>query len=63
MRVFLGLGRSPTPGREERRAAVRRYCVTCHGEQGRGAQAPACSDRFSSFDQKGEIAPVLKEGR
>jgi len=65
-REFLGLG--PLPDLE---AAKRgeplygQYCLTCHGEQGRGAQGPSLiRSPLMLHDEKGaDLAPLLRSGR
>jgi mono/diheme cytochrome c family protein len=66
MRVFLGLG--PRPDAEAAKKGEPLYqqlCATCHGPQGRGAQAPSLiRSTVVLHDEKGErLAPVIREGK
>jgi mono/diheme cytochrome c family protein len=65
-RVFLGLG--PLPDLEAAKRGeplYRQYCLVCHGDEGRGAQAPSLiRSPLMLHDENGaDLAPLLKSGR
>ncbi len=65
-RVFLGLGPAPDEAAASRGEPLyNQLCASCHGPEGRGAQAPSLlRSPVVLHDEKGEqIGPVVKAGR
>jgi mono/diheme cytochrome c family protein len=65
-REFLGLGPAPDEAAAAKGAPLyKQNCATCHGENGRGAQAPSLvRSVLVLHDEKGEeMGPVIKQGR
>jgi cytochrome c oxidase cbb3-type subunit 3 len=66
IREFLGLGAAPDPAAAAKGAPVyKTNCGGCHGQDGRGAQAPSLvRSEVILHDEKDEtIGPVIKQGR
>ena len=66
LREFLGLGPAPDEAAAKKGESVyKQNCGTCHGETGRGGQAPSLvRSVLVLHDEKGEeIGPVIKNGR
>ena len=66
LREFLGLGPAPDEAAAKKGEPLyRENCAACHGENGRGAQAPSLvRSVLVLHDEKGEaIAPLLRNGR
>jgi cytochrome c oxidase cbb3-type subunit 3 len=65
-RVFLGLGPAPDEAAAKKGEPLfTQYCAGCHGDKGRGAQAPSLvRSVLVLHDEKGkEIGPVIRNGR
>jgi mono/diheme cytochrome c family protein len=65
-RIFLGLGPAPDEAAARRGEPLyAQLCASCHGPEGRGAQAPSLlRSPLVLHDQRGEqIGPVIKAGR
>lgn len=65
-RVFLGLGSAPDEVAARRGEPLyTQLCASCHGPEGRGAQAPSLlRSPIVLHDEKGEqIGPVIRAGR
>ncbi len=65
-RVFLGLGPAPDEAAAKKGEPLfNQNCAGCHGDKGRGAQAPSLvRSVLVLHDQKGEdIGPVVRNGR
>lgn len=65
-REFLGLGPAPDQAAAAKGEPVyKQNCGTCHGQTGRGAQAPSLvRSVLVLHDEKGEeVGPVIKNGR
>ncbi len=66
IRDFLGLGAPPDPAEAKKGAPIyKQNCGGCHGEDGRGAQAPSLVRSVVVLhDEKDEsIGPVIRSGR
>jgi mono/diheme cytochrome c family protein len=66
LREFLGLGPAPDQAAAKKGEPLyQQNCATCHGDKGRGAQAPnLLRSVVVLHDEKGnEIGPVVKNGR
>jgi cytochrome c oxidase cbb3-type subunit III len=66
IREFLGLGAAPDPAAAAKGAPIyKTNCGGCHGQDGRGAQAPSLvRSAVVLHDEKDEtIGPIIKEGR
>ena len=66
LREFLGLGPAPDVAAAKKGEPLyKQNCATCHGENGRGAQAPnLVRSVLVLHDEKGEeIGPVIEKGR
>ena len=66
LREFLGLGPAPDAAAAKRGEPLyKQNCGTCHGDNGRGAQAPSLVRSVVVLhDEKGEeIGPLIQNGR